>query len=124
MILSAIASNTAHPQTAGNGGWATAVLVSVLLLWPALSVWFLRRHDDPDDSGGDGGSGGPPPEPPPPDGPAWWPEFEREFAAHVSAIARTGADPPQVPSSATVSRAGRDRVALLAPRSGSSKRGP
>ncbi|HEY7630086.1 MAG TPA: hypothetical protein VH817_05265 [Thermoleophilaceae bacterium] len=97
MIPSAIAS-TAGQAHEGNAAWANVVLVSLLLLWPALSIWFLRRHDDTDDSGEDGGSGGPPrPEPPPtPDGPLWWPEFEREFAAHVAAIssttARTGPD--------------------------------
>jgi len=62
------------------------VLVFVLLLWPALSIWFLRRNDEPGDSNDDGGSGGPPPGPPGPDGPVWWPEFERDFAAYVAAI--------------------------------------
>src|ERR671935_3193292 len=104
MTLSAIATNAAPTHTAGHSVWPTVVLVALLLLWPALSVWFLRRHDDPDDSDGDGGSGGPPPGPPKPDGPAWWPEFERQFAAYVSAIARTETHHRQVPSSTTVSR--------------------
>jgi hypothetical protein len=97
VIPSAIASTAGHAHE-GNAAWATVVLVSILLLWPALSVWFLSRHDDSDDSDGNGGSGGPPPPDPPspPDGPLWWPEFEREFAAHVAAIsstsARTGPD--------------------------------
>lgn len=65
--------------------WATVVLVFFLLLWPALSIWFLRRQDGKDDSGDDGGSKTGPPEPPAPGGPEWWPEFEREFAAYVVA---------------------------------------
>jgi hypothetical protein len=67
----------------GSDVWATVVMVFFVLLWPALSIWFLRREDGTDDSGGDGGSKVEPPGPPAPDGPPWWPEFEREFAAHV-----------------------------------------
>ena len=42
------------------------------------------RPDDDDDGGSKTPSSGPPP-PCAPTGadPAWWPEFEREFAAHV-----------------------------------------
>jgi hypothetical protein len=64
----------------GNDVWATVVMVFFVLLWPALSVWFLRREDGTDDSGDDGGSKV---ERPGPDGPPWWPEFEQEFAAYV-----------------------------------------
>jgi hypothetical protein len=86
VIGTAIAS-TAGQAHEGNAAWATVVQVSLVLLWPALSIWFLsRHHDDPEDPGGDGGSGGGPPKSPEPDGPAWWPEFEREFAAHVAAV--------------------------------------
>ena len=70
----------------GTGGGGLAA-VTALGRW-----WWYKRHP-PDDSGGDGdsggngGSGGPPPDPQPPDpqpdGPSWWPDFEREFAAYV-----------------------------------------
>lgn len=75
-------------QSAADGVWATAMLIGLFLLWLALGVWSQWRNGrGRDDSGGDDGSGGPPrPEPPPaPEGPAWWPEFEREFAAYVVA---------------------------------------
>jgi hypothetical protein len=72
-------------QTAGHDIWATVIVIVSLLAMPVVSVWFLWRDDGgPDDPESDGGPGGPPRDPPPaPDGPAWWPEFEREFAAHV-----------------------------------------
>jgi hypothetical protein len=79
-------------QSAGHDVWATVIVVVSLLAMPVFSVWFLWRHDDgPDDSDGGGGGGpgggGPPPDPPtPPDGPAWWPEFEREFADYVANV--------------------------------------
>ena len=69
-------------------------MVACLFAWLLLSHWSLRGHDDPGDSGGGGRPGRPSPEPPPaPDGPAWWPEFEREFAAYVAAVdVRSGAE--------------------------------
>ena len=51
-----------------------------------------RPSDDEDgDSQGGGGRGGPGPDGPSgPDGdPAWWPEFERQFAAHVEGLHRS-----------------------------------
>jgi hypothetical protein len=90
----------AHAQSGGHDLWATLVVIVVLLAMPVLSIWFLWRQEDDgsDDAGDDGGpGGGPPPEPPPaPDGPAWWPEFERDFATYVAASA--GA-PPEAPPS-------------------------
>jgi hypothetical protein len=82
-------------QTASSSVWVMGGMGGCLLAIAALSAWLYKHHDRPDDSGGDDGprgpdgSGGPPPEPPPagpppPDGPAWWPEFEREFAAYVA----------------------------------------
>jgi hypothetical protein len=43
------------------------------------------RNDSGEDPGGGsgGGGGGPPRRPDPRDGPAWWPQFEREFRAYV-----------------------------------------
>jgi hypothetical protein len=65
--------------------WVTAIVMGCFLAQAVLSAWLLHRRDGPDDSGGNGGGPGPPPEPPP-DEPAWWPDFEREFAAYVEAV--------------------------------------
>jgi hypothetical protein len=76
----------AHGAHAGSPPvWATVIVVGCFLAQAALSAWLLHRRDGPDDPGGNGGGPGPPPEPPP-DGPAWWPDFEREFAAYVEAV--------------------------------------
>jgi hypothetical protein len=89
MISTAGQTHESHPV------WATVVLVFCVLIWPALAIWFLRRYDEPDDtSEDDGGSGGRAPEPPAPDGPVWWPEFERDFAAYVAAVAGAGTTDP------------------------------
>src|SRR5436309_16133136 len=68
---------------AGSGPWIIVAVGGCFLVIAVLGAW-LYSHDGPDDYEGHGGSGGPPPEPPPPDGPTWWPEFEREFAAYVA----------------------------------------
>ena len=76
----------AHADQAASSDPSWIIIVAVggcFLAIVVLGAW-LYRQDGPDDSGGHGGSGGPPPEPPPPDGPTWWPEFEREFAAYVA----------------------------------------
>src|SRR5690348_10320078 len=83
----------AHP--AGSAAWPGSVSILLLLAIAAICVLFLwpevRRSDggtDDSDEGGSGGDdwgGGPTPPCPPPDtDPAWWPEFEREFAAYVN----------------------------------------
>jgi hypothetical protein len=74
-------------QSGGHDIWATVIVVVTLLAMPVASVWFLwRSDDDSDDSDDDGGFGGPPPDPPPSPEPPWWPDFERDFAAHVRSI--------------------------------------
>ena len=54
----------------------------------ALRLLAPRGRPYEDDEGGDGGGGSSVPRPPDlrpgPDEPAWWPEFEREFAGYVS----------------------------------------
>ena len=93
--ISTLAYYSHAHQTGGSALWADVVLVGIFLLWPVLSIWFLRRDDGGrDDSEGGGGSGRPPPEPPPPapEEPRWWPDFEREFAAYVR-VKQTAAVP-------------------------------
>ena len=83
----------AHPA----GSARSPAYVSILLLLVLLGIYVLflwqavRRSDggaDDSDESGSGGGGwgrGPTPPCPPPDAePAWWPEFEREFAAYVN----------------------------------------
>jgi hypothetical protein len=79
-----------------------------------LTAWLLhKKHGGPDDSGWRGGSGGPPsPEPPPPGEPSWWPEFEREFAAHVAGKRENEKRTAPVQSGASSGRRG---AALEAP---------
>jgi hypothetical protein len=78
--------STHADQAASSGPSGIVVVGGCLLLIAALSAWLYTRRG-PDDAGGSGGPGGPggrPPEPHPPDGPSWWPDFEREFAAYVA----------------------------------------
>jgi hypothetical protein len=83
-------------HAAGSTDWIGVVAPVVVLLAfifgaPAFWVWAVRRwrlgEDDSDDGDGQGGGGqgrGPtPPARPPDSDPIWWPEFERQFAAHV-----------------------------------------
>jgi hypothetical protein len=92
----ALSGRAAHAASAGSL-WLGHVLPAVLLLgylgavtW--LFVWLLRRSDVEGDEGDDGGGGGgglrvdptrPRPCPSPDSEPEWWPQFERDFAAHV-----------------------------------------
>jgi hypothetical protein len=93
----AAGGHAAHAATAGSL-WLGHVLPGVLLLayvagvtW--LFVWLLRRSDVDGDEGDDDGGGGlridptpPRPVPSPDSEPEWWPQFERDFAAHVEKI--------------------------------------
>ena len=104
-------SGTLFAAVAGEGRAGVSPLLGYLsfLLVVAITcagIWLLvrtaRRTDAGEDDRGDGeergggpdgGGGGMPPGPRPrPDGdPDWWPEFERAFAAHVSArVTRSG----------------------------------
>jgi hypothetical protein len=65
---------------------ATAVVVGSTALLLRLLGW-LDSGGEPGEHDGDGGGEDPPPKRPP-DGrrdsePAWWPQFERQFADHV-----------------------------------------
>lgn len=76
--------------------WAIVVsiglgaLLATFVLWLALVGIRQPPGRDGDDDHGSGPSGGGPGRPGPDGGdapggaPTWWPDFEREFAAHVS----------------------------------------
>jgi hypothetical protein len=91
------AASTAH-GAATTASWETGLAIGVAFLVmacvAAIVVLVPKRppgHDS-DEGGGSGpGGGGPGPwrpvAPRRPDGdPDWWPEFEQQFAAHVSDI--------------------------------------
>lgn len=78
----------AHHSAGHADLWAIGVVVASLLAMAAMLLW-LRRFDGPDDDSGEGGGrGGPSPEPPPPPNPAWWADFERDFALYLAASRR------------------------------------
>jgi hypothetical protein len=78
--------------------WVVAISVAVasvtIIFGIASTVARLRRprrrpsDDDDGDFRGGGGRGGPGPDVPrgPDSDPAWWPDFERQFAAHVEGM--------------------------------------
>jgi hypothetical protein len=75
-------------------GYAILALLVLAVLSAGIYYVVLSTRGDDDSEGGsdpDGrGRGGGPGHPPEPSGPqpAWWPEFERQFAAYVESIAR------------------------------------
>src|SRR5437660_73394 len=89
----------AHPaRPAAWVGYLVALLVILAFTLPAMYAWWsLGRHGfggDSNDDSDDGGSrrGRPPGKSPSGPGntdPEWWPEFEREFAAHVAGQLRS-----------------------------------
>jgi len=87
------------PGSARSPGYAAILLLLTIVAICVLSLWQAVRRsdggtDDLDESGPGGGGWGrgpTPPCPPPDTDPVWWPEFEREFAAHMNGhLARTG----------------------------------
>jgi hypothetical protein len=95
-----IAGVGAHGTTIG-GFAATAVMVGLCLigvLVVVIVVLIERRSDRRDGTDGEWGSGGGgrgphggKPDGPQPtgDAPEWWPEFERQFAEHVTSTIQT-----------------------------------
>jgi hypothetical protein len=81
--------------------WVAVILISIMLgaimVGIATAVAGLqrpyKRHRDDDDADfrGGGGRGGPGPDAPrgPQGDPAWWAEFEQQFAAHVAGLRRS-----------------------------------
>lgn len=85
----------AHPTaSAAWAGYVVAAVLSFALVLAAIyACWSLGRNEsggsDSNDGGDDGGGRRPTPPPNSPSGPGqtdpeWWPEFERQFAAHVA----------------------------------------
>jgi hypothetical protein len=81
-----------------ESGWVAWVVVGLIAVVVVAGKWWLvmaaqSRTDGEEDSDDGGGglrrhdAGGAPRPPQPPTAgtdPEWWPEFEREFAAHVA----------------------------------------
>src|SRR6478735_1076252 len=94
------ATALAHAAQSSPGGSAavnwvaviSVIITSVVIIAGIATIvaGVRRRHerhrDDDDADFWGGGRGGPGPDAPrgPDCDPAWWPEFERQFAAHVS----------------------------------------
>jgi hypothetical protein len=93
--LTGVAARTAHaaspaPTWAIAVGIGLGVLLATLVLWCALVATRQPPRGDGDDDRGSGPGGGGPGRPGPDGGdapggaPTWWPDFERDFATHVS----------------------------------------
>jgi hypothetical protein len=95
---------TLHFAAGGQGSLGGSILFTVLRAVAAIEltvtlilVWRVLRsgsggandggRGDGDDSNGPGWGRRRRPRTPPPDGPAWWSEFEHQFAEHVQARA-------------------------------------
>jgi hypothetical protein len=91
-----LASTSAHQAASHGGDWVALAVVASALLMLALSLWLLLSDHD---FGGSGGSGErrPAPFPPADDEPAWWPEFEREFAVYVATVGNRAARRASLP---------------------------
>lgn len=85
------AARAAAPHAGAGHVWQAFATVGVifLLVWVVVLVTRPPRHGGDDDDEGRGGGGGPrgPDRPPSPSGdPAWWPDFERQFAEYAAVL--------------------------------------
>ena len=96
MVLAQLALTiylAADVERPAAGAVGIVVLVAIATLEIAVMIAFARigrsggSDDDQDQGGDDPGWGRGGPRTPPPDAPVCWPEFERQFAEHVAAIA-------------------------------------
>src|SRR3954471_15961394 len=87
---------TGEADLPSTGAVAVIALVVIAMLELVAMVSIGRWGDeDADDSDGDGpGWRRDGPRTPPPDEPVCWPDFEREFAEHVAALADRGVHAP------------------------------
>jgi hypothetical protein len=117
-------------HSAGRAGLSPAIvfvpLLPILVFALCVIVDRSRPVDDSDGGGGrDGGSGPPMPKGPAPGAqPDWWPEFERQFAAHVAAASADARMRTPMPArtrdgSASAHPGDVDRVLLTIPTQGS-----
>jgi hypothetical protein len=96
---------TADVERPAAGAVGIAVLVAIATLELAVMIAFSRigrsggSDDDQDEGGDDPGWGREGPRTPPPDAPVCWPEFERQFAEHVAALAERDRQVPATSSS-------------------------
>ena len=111
----ATAGGAARAGARGSSDSAVAFLTFAFLTFlmlislGGLVVRFLapsatRSQEDEDSDSGSGGGAGPrrPERPPSPGGgPVWWPEFERQFAAHVRSRSQEGRRPRELNTCAT-----------------------
>ena len=87
LAAAAYAASTANQAAGHREAWIVGVLIGAQIAMLVFSLWWLHREDSSGEEpgGGGGGSGKRPPEgPSPSDEPAWWPEFERDFATYVA----------------------------------------
>jgi hypothetical protein len=94
IALAHAAWSSAHGRSAAIN-WVSVIWVIVAsvtitfgVVGAVAGLWRPRRGPSDDDDGDFGGGGGPGPDLPrgPEGDPAWWPEFERQFAAHVEGL--------------------------------------
>jgi hypothetical protein len=84
--LATLSTSTLPDRTGLIVLYVAFVTLAVILLLVVLFARWPGGGDDPEDSGSGPGTGPPPPGPDPGPGgdPAWWGDFEREFARHVA----------------------------------------
>jgi hypothetical protein len=93
-VVVTVIGTTGH--AAGQAPWiayaASALVALVFVCGPLYLWWGLGRWEqdggEPSEGEGEGGGRGPrgghtPPQGSPETDPEWWPEFERQFAAHA-----------------------------------------
>ncbi len=79
----------APAAAAAYGSRMLVAAASTIALMVGFSLWWLLRGEDGQDGDWGWGGGGSEGSPPKPSDPAWWPDFEREFAAYVAGGARS-----------------------------------
>ena len=108
MVLAQLALTiylAADVERPAAGAVGIVVLVAIATLEIGVMIAFSRigrsggSDDDQDEGGDDPGWGRGSPRTPPPDAPVCWPEFERQFAEHVAAIAERERQAPASSSS-------------------------
>jgi hypothetical protein len=112
-VLTHVAAPTTHTASPATG-WIVVLSIVLGALLVAAFLWLAvvgigqPPGREGDDEPGSGPNGGGPRRPGPDRGnpsggaPAWWPEFEREFAAHVRNRQQPSDDVEPVPAPAGI----------------------